>query len=70
VKCCIPSVEGDKISAGAVVQSEKGTELGISDQAVKCVKSDRRALIKLTNLGAESQIRKKKRRAGKKFIRQ
>jgi hypothetical protein len=46
----IPSVVGDKIGAVAVVQSETGTELGISDPEVKCEKSDRGALIKLTNI--------------------
>jgi hypothetical protein len=51
---CIPSVDGDKIGAVAVVQSETGTELGSSGPAVKCEKSDRGALIKLTNLGATS----------------
>jgi hypothetical protein len=66
----IPSVDGDKICAVAVVQSEKGTELGSSDPAVKGEKSDRGALIKLTNLGATSQFRNKKRRAGKKSSRQ
>jgi hypothetical protein len=40
-----------KIGAVAVVQSETGTELGSSDPAVKCEKSDRGALIKLNNLG-------------------
>jgi hypothetical protein len=61
----IPSVDGDKIFAVAVVQSETGTELGSSYPAVKCEKSDRGALIKLTNLGATSQFRNKERRAGK-----
>jgi hypothetical protein len=50
----IQSVDGDKIGAVAVVQNETGTELGSSDPAVKGEKSDRRALIKLTNLGATS----------------
>jgi hypothetical protein len=31
---CIPSVEGDKICAVAVVRSETGTELGSTDPAV------------------------------------
>jgi hypothetical protein len=66
----IPSVDGDKIGAVAVVQSETGTELGSSDPAVKCEKSDRGALIKLINLGATSQFRNKKCRAGKKSRRQ
>jgi hypothetical protein len=54
----IPSVGGDKIGAVAVVQSD--TELGNSDPAEKCEKSDRGALIKLTNLGATSQFQNKK----------
>jgi hypothetical protein len=54
VQLGIPSVDGDKIGAVAVVQSETGTKLGSSDPAVKCEKSDRGALIKLTNLGATS----------------
>jgi hypothetical protein len=54
VQRCIPSVDGDKIGAVAVVQSETGTELGCSDPADKCEKSDRGALIKLTNLVATS----------------
>jgi hypothetical protein len=66
----IPSVDGDKIGAVAVVQSETGTALGSSDPVVKCKKSERGALIKLTNLGATSQFRNKKRRAGKKSSRQ
>jgi hypothetical protein len=52
----IPSVDGDKIGTVAVFQSETGTELGSSDPAVKSEKSDRGALIKLTNLGATSQF--------------
>jgi hypothetical protein len=63
----IPSVDGDKIGALAVFQSETGTEPGCSDPAAKCEKSDRGALIKLTNLEAKSQFRNKKRRDGKKF---
>jgi hypothetical protein len=66
----IPSVDGDKIGAVAVVQSETGTELGSSDPAVKFKKSDRGALIKLTNLGATFQFRNKKRRAGNNSNRQ
>jgi hypothetical protein len=50
VQRCIPSVDGDKIGAVAVVQSETGTELGNSDPAVNCEKSDRGALIKLPTL--------------------
>jgi hypothetical protein len=65
----IPSVDGDKIGAVAVVQSETGTNLGSSDPALKCEKSDSGALIKLTNLGATYQFRNKKRRAGKKSSR-
>jgi hypothetical protein len=56
VKRCIPSVSGIKIGTVSVVQSETGTELGSSDPAVKCEKSDRGALIKLTNFGATSQF--------------
>jgi hypothetical protein len=70
VQRCISSVDGDKIGAVAVVQSKTGTELGSLDPAVKCEKSDRGALMKLTNLGATSQFRKKKGRAGKKSSRQ
>jgi hypothetical protein len=66
----IPSVDDDKIGAVAVVQSETGTEMGSSYPAVKGEKSDRGALIKLTTLGATSQFRNKKRRAGKKPSRQ
>jgi hypothetical protein len=62
----IPSVDGDKIGAVAVLQSDTGTMLGSSDPALKWEKSDRGALIKLTNLGATYQFRHKKRRAGKK----
>jgi Aspartyl protease len=58
------------IGAVAFVQSETGTDLGSSDPAVKSEKSDRGALIKITNLGATSQLRNKKRRAGKKSSRQ
>jgi hypothetical protein len=70
VKRRVPSVNGDKIGAVAVVQSETGTELGSSDPAVKCEKSDRGALIKLKNLGTTYQFRNKKRRHGKKSSRQ
>jgi hypothetical protein len=71
VKRGIPSVDGDKIGGVSVVQSEAGTELGSSDPAVKCDKSDRGALIiKLTNLGASSKFQNKKRRTGKKSSRQ
>jgi hypothetical protein len=66
----IPSVDGDKIGAVAVVHSKTGTELGSSDPAVKCEKSDRGALIKLTNIGGTSLFRNKKHRAGKKSSRQ
>jgi hypothetical protein len=65
----IPLVAGE-IGAVAVVQSETGIELGSSDPAVKSEKSDRGALIKLINLGATSQFRNKKHRAGKKSSRQ
>ena len=71
VQRCVPSVVDEKIGAVVVAQSGTGTELGSSDPAVKCEKSDRGALIKLTNLGATSQFRKsKERRAGKKSSRQ
>jgi hypothetical protein len=60
VKRGIPSVDGDKLGAVAVVQSETGTEMGSSDPAVKFEKSDRGALIKLTNLGETFQFRNKK----------
>jgi hypothetical protein len=56
IQRCIPSVDGDKLGAVAVVQSETGTELGSSDTAVKCEKLDRGALIKLKNIGATSQF--------------
>jgi hypothetical protein len=71
VQRCIPSVDGNKIGAVSVVQSETaGTELGSSDPADKCEKSGRGALIKLTNLEATYQFRNKKRRAGKRSSRQ
>jgi hypothetical protein len=57
VQRCIPSVNGDKIVAVDVVQSEAGTDLGSSDPAVKSEKSDRGALIKRNNIGATSQFR-------------
>jgi Aspartyl protease len=66
----IPPVDGDKIGAVAVVQSETGTQMGSSDPAVKGEKSGRGALIKLTYLGATSQFQNKKHRAGKKSSRQ
>jgi hypothetical protein len=59
VQRCIPSVDGEKIRAIAVVQSETGTELGSSDLAVKCEKLDRGTMINLTNLGETSQFRNK-----------
>jgi hypothetical protein len=52
------------------VRGEAGTELGSSDPQKIEEKSDRGALIKLTNLGATSQFRKKSGRAGKKSSRQ
>ena len=70
VQRCVPSVVDEKIGAVVVAQSGTGTELGSSDPAVKCEKSDRGALIKLTNLGATSQFRKKSGRAGRKSSRQ
>jgi hypothetical protein len=51
------------------VQGEAGTELGSSDPPKIVEKSDRGALIKLTNLGATSQFRQKSGRAGKKSSR-
>ena len=58
VQRCVPSIVDEKIGAVVVAQSGTGTELGSSDPAVKCEKSDRGALIKLTSLGATSQFRK------------
>ena len=70
---CKPSDMGDKIGAVAAVHSETGTELGCSDPAAPWEKSDRGALIKLTNLEATSQLRnknRKKSRSGNKSSRQ
>jgi hypothetical protein len=47
-----------------------GTELGSSNLPKIVEKSDRGALIKLTNLGATSQFRNKSGRAGRKSSRQ
>jgi hypothetical protein len=47
-------------------RGEAGTELGSSDTPKIVEKSDREARIKLKNLGATSQFRKKSGRAGKK----
>jgi hypothetical protein len=41
----IPSDDGDKIGAVAVVLSETGTEMGSSDLELKCKNSDRGAMI-------------------------
>jgi hypothetical protein len=41
----IPSDDGDKIGAVAVVLSETGTEMGSSDPALKCKNSDGGAMI-------------------------
>jgi hypothetical protein len=49
---------------------ETGTELGSSNPPKIVEKSDRGALIKLTNLGATSPFRKKSGRAGRKASRQ
>jgi hypothetical protein len=56
--------------ANDAVRGEAGIELGSSDPQKIVEKSDRGALIKLTNLGATSQFRKKSGRAGKKSSRQ
>ena len=52
------------------VPGEAGAVLGSSDPTVLVEKSDRGALIKLTNLGATSQFRNKHGRAGRKSSRQ
>jgi hypothetical protein len=62
---CIPSVDGEKIGAAAVVRSGTGTELWSSYTEVHIERSDRGALIKLINLGATSQFRNEKRLAEK-----
>jgi hypothetical protein len=49
---------------------EAGAELGSSDPTVVVEKSDRGALIKLTNIGSIFQFRNKYDRAGKKSSRQ
>jgi hypothetical protein len=66
----IPSIVVDFKGARDAVPWESGAELGSSDPTVVVEKSDRGALIKLTNLGAISQFRNKHGRAGKKSSRQ
>jgi hypothetical protein len=61
----IPSIVVDFEEARDAVPWEAGAELGSSDPTVLVEKSDRGALIKLTNLGATSQFRNKYGRAGK-----
>jgi hypothetical protein len=62
----IPSMVVNFEGASNAVPLEAGAELGSSDPTVVVEKSDRGALIKLTNLGATSQFRNKYGRAGKK----
>jgi gag-polyprotein putative aspartyl protease len=66
----IPSIVVDFEGARDAVPWEDGTELGSSDPTVVVGKSDRGALIKLTNLGETSHFRNKYGRAGKKSSRQ
>jgi Aspartyl protease len=66
----VPSILVDIEGAKDAVPGEACAELGSSDPTVVCEKSDRGALIKLTNLGATSQFRNKYGRAGKKSSRQ
>jgi hypothetical protein len=61
-----PSIGMDWGVANDAAHGEAGTELGSSDPPKIVEKSDRGALIKLTNLGATSHFRKKSGRAGKK----
>jgi hypothetical protein len=58
----VVDIEGSKDA----VPGEAGAELRSSDPTVVCEKSNRGALIKLTNLAATSQLRNKYGRAGKK----
>jgi hypothetical protein len=62
----IPSIGVDLEASRDDVPWEVGAELGSSSQTEIVEKSDRGALIKLINLGATSQFRKKYGRAGKK----
>jgi hypothetical protein len=55
--------------ANDAVCGEAGTELGSSYPPIKVEKSDRGALIKLTNLGATSRFRQKSGQAGRKSSR-
>jgi hypothetical protein len=66
----IPSMVADFEGAKDADPWEAGTELGSSDPTIVIEKSNRGALINLTNLGATSQFRNKYGRAGKKFSRQ
>ena len=66
----IPSIVADLEGARDAVPGEAGTVLGSSDPTIFVEKSDRGALIKLTNLGATSQFRNKHGRAGRKSSRQ
>jgi hypothetical protein len=66
----IPSIVVDFEGARDAVPWEAGAELGSSDPTVVVEKSDRGALINLTNLGATSHFRNKYGRAGKKSSRQ
>jgi hypothetical protein len=66
----IPSIVVDFEGARDAVPWEAGAELGSSDPTIVVEKSDRGALIKLTNLGATYQFRNKDGRAGKKSSRQ
>jgi hypothetical protein len=66
----IPSIVVDVEDGRDAVPWEDGTGLGSSDPTKIVEKSDRGALIKLTNLGETSQFRKRNGRAGKKSSRQ
>jgi hypothetical protein len=63
------SIGMDQEIAKDAVRGEDGTNLGSSNPTKIVEKSDRGALIKLTNLGATSQSRKKPGRAGRKSSR-
>jgi hypothetical protein len=64
------SIGMDLEVSNKAVHKEAGTELGSSDPPKIVEKSDRGALIKLTNLDATSQFRKISGRAGSKSSRQ
>jgi hypothetical protein len=66
----IPSSVVDLDGARDAVPWEAGAELRSSDPTVVVERSDRGALIKLTNLRATSQFRNKYGRSGKKSSRQ